>query len=76
MQTMARETWTDERLDHLNQRVGEGFQRTDERFDRLEGRFASFEGEFKAMNRTLIQVAGGLIGTMIVTCGAIVATQL
>lgn len=26
---MAREQWTDERLDDLNQRVSEGFQRVD-----------------------------------------------
>ncbi|HEX5610868.1 MAG TPA: hypothetical protein VFX45_12345 [Solirubrobacterales bacterium] len=90
MQTMVRETWTDERLDHLSQRVDEGFQQVDRRFeqvdarfDRLEGgigrvedRFISFEAEYQALSRTLIQVAGGLIGTMIVTCGAVVATQL
>jgi hypothetical protein len=29
MEAMARESWTDERLDDLNQRVSEGFQRVD-----------------------------------------------
>ena len=29
MEAMARKTWTDERLDDLNQRVTEGFQRVD-----------------------------------------------
>jgi len=29
MNSMAREAWTDERLDDLNQRVTEGFQRVD-----------------------------------------------
>jgi len=29
MEAMAREQWTDERLDDLNQRVSEGFQRVD-----------------------------------------------
>ncbi|HKF83356.1 MAG TPA: hypothetical protein VKB23_10405 [Solirubrobacterales bacterium] len=29
MEAMAREAWTDERLDDLNQRVSEGFQRVD-----------------------------------------------
>jgi hypothetical protein len=83
MQTMVRESWNDDRLDHLSERVDQGFQQVDRRFeqvdarfDRLEDRFISFEAEYKALNRTLIQVAGGLIGTMIVTCGAIVATQL
>jgi hypothetical protein len=27
MEAMARESWTDERLDDLNQRVSDGFQR-------------------------------------------------
>ncbi|HKH64031.1 MAG TPA: hypothetical protein VKA35_01055 [Solirubrobacterales bacterium] len=29
MEAMAREQWTDARLDDLNQRVSEGFQRVD-----------------------------------------------
>ncbi len=29
MEAMARESWTDERLDDLNQRMSEGFQRVD-----------------------------------------------
>jgi hypothetical protein len=29
MEAMAREAWTDERLDDLNQRVSDGFQRVD-----------------------------------------------
>jgi len=29
MEAMARESWTDERLDDLNNRVSEGFQRVD-----------------------------------------------
>jgi hypothetical protein len=29
MEAMAREGWTDERLDDLNERVSEGFQRVD-----------------------------------------------
>jgi hypothetical protein len=29
MEKVARESWTDERLDDLNQRMSEGFQRVD-----------------------------------------------
>jgi hypothetical protein len=32
MQTMTRDSWTDERLDDLNDRVGDGFHRMDEEF--------------------------------------------
>ena len=31
-----RESWTDDRLDYLNQRVDDGFKHVDERFDRFE----------------------------------------
>jgi hypothetical protein len=37
--TMAREAWTDGRLDDLNVKVGDGFAGVDVRFDRLEARF-------------------------------------
>lgn len=33
METMTRESWTDERLDDLNGRVGEGFDRIDRKID-------------------------------------------
>jgi len=33
METMTRESWTDERLDDLNVRVSEGFARLDSRID-------------------------------------------
>ena len=43
MQTMTRESWTDERLDDLNGRVSEGFQRVDQRFERVEERLDSIQ---------------------------------
>lgn len=53
MQTM-RESWTDKRLDDLNDRVSEGFRRVDgeirdlrqemnDRFDRVDNRFDSIQ---------------------------------
>ena len=51
MQSVAREAWTDERLDDLTQRVDEGFNRTEREFQavRLEMRteFAAVRSEMK-----------------------------
>lgn len=38
MQTMARESWTDERLDEFGRRMDERFDRVDERFDAVDRR--------------------------------------
>jgi hypothetical protein len=50
MQTMARESWTDERLDDLNGRVGDGFRRVDERFDRVDERFKHVDERFRQVD--------------------------
>jgi hypothetical protein len=54
-----REKWTDERLDDLNARMSEGFQRVDADLHELRS-------DMKAMQRLIIQVGGGLFGTMVV----------
>lgn len=40
-----RESWTDERLDDLNGRVGEGFSRLDSSIDRVGGEVHAFRAE-------------------------------
>lgn len=63
MTVMAREAWTDERLDDLNKRV-----------DRLEVRmnagFEEMRREFAAQNRMLIQLFVG----MCIGFGGVIAT--
>jgi hypothetical protein len=90
MQTMVRESWTDERLDDLNGRVGEGFvrmdaefKRVDQRFDavdarldRFDVRFERLENNFHALQRTMLQLGFGLIGTLVVASGGLIATQI
>jgi hypothetical protein len=78
MEAMAREAWTDERLDDLNQRVDNGF-------DEMRGEFRAFRAEMKsefqavrteigAVNRSLMQLTWGLIGAMLIGfLGTIVA---
>ena len=59
MAVMAREAWTDERLDDLNARV-----------DRIEQRmaagFAEVRAQFAAQNRMLIQMFGGMFATFVI----------
>lgn len=67
-----RDSWTDARLDDLNQKVDAGFGRMDAELRALNGRF-------DALQRVLIQVgfvlAAGLLGTMAALVG-VIATQL
>jgi tetrahydromethanopterin S-methyltransferase subunit G len=89
MELMERDT-TEKRLDDLNHKVDRGFERIDtdvralrgemkagfdsvnERFDALN---ASVNERFEAMHRLMIQVGGGLIGTLIVAFAGLIATQ-
>jgi tetrahydromethanopterin S-methyltransferase subunit G len=66
MQTMVRESWTDERLDDLNEKVTTGFEKVDQRFkevdqrfDRLEARVLTreeAEGRFQQVDRRFAEV--------------------
>ena len=67
-----RSTWTDTRLDDLNGRVGGiASEMREMRKDVRELR-----GEFGAMQRTILQVGGGLIGTLLVGVLGLIATQI
>jgi hypothetical protein len=69
MAVMAREVWTDERLDDLNARV-----------DRIERRvdagFAEMRAEFAAQNRMMLQMFGGMFATFVIGFLGIVITIL
>lgn len=74
-----RDKWTDERLDDMNDRMGEGFNRLDEDIREVRSEIAGIRGEmnsrFEAMQRLIIQVGGGLFGTMIIGFLSIVLSQ-
>lgn len=55
---MARDAWTDARLDDLNQRVTDGFQRVDSDIRELRG-------EVKSVQRTMVYGFITLSGIMI-----------
>ena len=67
-----RSTWTDSRLDDLNGRVGEISRGVKE----LRGEISEVRTELNALQRTIIQVGGGVIGTLVVGLLGVIATQL
>ena len=74
-----REKWTDERLDDMNARMGEGFHRLDEDMREVRAEIAGVRGEmnrrFEATHRLIIQVGAGLFGTMLVGFLSLLVTQ-
>ncbi|HET9152785.1 MAG TPA: hypothetical protein VFN85_01565 [Solirubrobacterales bacterium] len=75
---MAREVWTDERLDDLKETVNQRFDEVDRKVDnldrRMEAGFAEMRGEFRALRAELSHLTYGLIGTMLLGfLGTIVA---
>jgi hypothetical protein len=57
----ARATWTDERLDDLSRRVDDGFDRVEARLDGLQ--------------RTMIQIGGGTIVTVLATLASVIVIR-
>jgi hypothetical protein len=67
-----RSTWTDSRLDDLNGRVSD-------LADRMDAEFHEVRGEIGALQRTIIQIGGGMIAAVVGLMAAIlglIATQL
>jgi hypothetical protein len=77
MAVMAREAWTDERLDDLKENVNQRFDQVDKRFDQVDARFNRLEARFDAMQRTIIIGFVSTIGSVVVSVlGGILVTQL
>ena len=75
-----RQSWSDERLDDLNRRVDDGFQRVDRQFAELRAemnlRFDHSEARFDSLQQTMIKIGAGMIGTLILAFGGVIATQI
>jgi hypothetical protein len=71
-----RSTWTDSRLDDLNGRV-EGL-RTDVHDLRGEmtAEFRHVRDEISGLKRTMMQIGGGIIGTLLVGMLGLIGTQV
>jgi hypothetical protein len=57
MAVMAREAWTDERLDDLNKKVDDGFKE-------MREEFRAVHAELGALNRTIHQFMFAVVGTI------------
>ena len=64
MPVMARDQWTDERLDDLNNRVDGMRAEMREEFQGIRGEMGQLRGEINAFNRTVIQFAWGVVGAI------------
>jgi hypothetical protein len=69
---LMRESWTDARLDDFAAHTDRRFDAVDKRFDRVDAELRALNGRFDALNRTLLQIGGGVIVALI----ALIATQL
>jgi hypothetical protein len=72
----VREKWTDERLDDLNVRMGEGFDRLDKDIREVRSELVGMNERFEATHRLIIQVGGGLFGTMVIGFLSLVVTMV
>lgn len=75
MAVMAREAWTDERLDDLNKKVDEGFKDMREEFRAVRGEFQAVRSEMATqvamLNQTMYRLFGGMLVAWVVGIVAI-----
>ena len=77
MAVMARETWTDERLDDLRDDMNRRFDAVDRRFEEVKGEIAELRTEMNAMHRTMVIGFVSLFASIVVSVlGATLVTQL
>jgi hypothetical protein len=65
----ARATWTDERLDDLARRMDDGF-------NRMDADLRAVNARIDALQRTMVQVGGGMIAAFVAGFLGLIATQL
>jgi hypothetical protein len=71
-----RESWTDERLDDFRDEVNRRFDGVDRRFDKVDAELHRVNDRLDGLHRTLLQIAGGTIATLIAGFAGVIATQL
>jgi hypothetical protein len=75
MAVMAREAWTDERLDDLNKKVDEGFKDMRAEFRSVRGEFQAVRAEMATqvamLNQTMYRLFGGMSVTWVIGIVAI-----
>lgn len=73
---LMRSTWTDSRLDDLNHRVDEIRLEVRELRREMGSEMSGVRGEIGALKRTIIQVGGGLCGTLVIGILTLLGTHL
>lgn len=77
---MYRMDWTDGRLQERFDSIDRRFDEVDRRFDRVDRDFRDLRSEmnarFDGLNRTLLQIGGGMIAALIAGFMGLIATQL
>lgn len=80
MAVMARESWTDERIDDFKENVNQRFdqieKRMDERFDQVDKRFDRVENSIQEMRQTINQGFFVLVGIQATTILTMVGLKL
>lgn len=69
MAVMAREAWTDERLDDFRENVNQRFDQVDKRFDRVEADIRELRADmkqgFESIHRTMVIGFVTLFGSIV-----------
>ena len=73
MQTMTRESWTDERLDEFGKRMDERFDRVDERFNEVGAKFEQVDKRLDRLGDGLESVQRAIIFGSITISSAFIA---
>jgi hypothetical protein len=71
--------WNDGRLDELSNRMDNGFKDVNRRIDRVDDDLRHLSDRFDAMQRTLMQIGGGILVALIglmATMAGLIATQV
>ena len=82
-----RQSWTDDRLDDLSQRMDERFDHVeremdrrfgevDKRFDRVATDIRDLRNKMNALQRTMLQVGGGLIAANLTLMAAVIGLMV
>jgi hypothetical protein len=93
-----RQSWTDDRLDDLSQRMDDRFDQVegemdrrfkhvegemdrrfgemDKRFDRVEGDIRDLRNDMSALQRTMLQVGGGLIAANLTLMAGVIGLMV
>jgi class 3 adenylate cyclase len=69
MAVMARDSWTDQRLDDLNQRVSDVDRR-------MEAGFAELRADLRAHSRMMVQLFAGMFATFVVGFLGVIAALI